>query len=98
MDFDYLLDESFRFLNRFADGDTSRKIRDKRFIPCITLLDNDGVTQMSHFQPACLRILFRVPLGMVSPVFPSTVTRIHGFFGWSNLRLLTLFQASNHPY
>jgi hypothetical protein len=52
VEFDCLFDESFRLLDRFTHGDTSRKIKHKSSVSCITFLDDDGVPHISHFQPA----------------------------------------------
>ncbi len=46
MELNCLPDQSFCFFNRFADGDTSWKIRNKSSVACVTFLDNDGVTHI----------------------------------------------------
>jgi hypothetical protein len=80
-----LCDQFAGIFQRWAAGDTPRKVRDIRGPVLGRFFKHNGVC---HFNLAFFNIEFNVPAGMSSPSCPGTVT-VPGFVGWTYCRWLS---------
>ena len=93
MQFDRSAHCDLDFRLRCARGDATRQIRREGGVTGGRSLDDD---ENSHFRPACLRMLWRVPGARSSEGRPATVTN-PGFVGCLNCWWLPVVRARYQP-
>src|SRR5438045_5439278 len=75
VELDRLGDVLLYLVDRLTGADTAGQVRNVRAVIRIRLLDDDRVPHGVYFNPACLRMLFKVPGFRSWPMLPGTVTR-----------------------